>query len=104
MLVWISWSVDPIGSAGATAPNVKEAARLLQGSITRMRRAFDSDTAYGELQDRARIMQARMLDEGRTAVLRGEQWSATVGSIRVLLIPRGDHVRVPLRREPNGAA
>ncbi|WP_406261842.1 hypothetical protein OH779_06100 [Actinacidiphila glaucinigra] len=103
MLVWISWSVDPIGSAGATAPDVKEAARLLQGSITRMRRAFDS-TRLTESSSTARIMQARMLDQGRTAVLRGEQWSATVGSIRVLLIPRGDHVRVPLRREPNGAA
>ncbi|MFE0631721.1 hypothetical protein ACFW3D_32810 [Streptomyces sp. NPDC058864] len=103
MLVWISWSVDPIGSAKATAPDVREGARLLQSSITRMRRAFDSDTAYEEVQHCARIMQARMLDEGRASVLRGEQWSATVGSLCVLLVPRGEPVRLPLRRESSGA-
>lgn len=84
----MSWSVDPISSAGATAPDVDEAVRMLMDSISCMRNAYTSDAAYRELQHCAAGMRVRMLDEAREVLRSGEQWSATVGSLRVLLIPR----------------
>ncbi|MDX3538578.1 hypothetical protein PV721_30385 [Streptomyces sp. MB09-01] len=42
------------------------------------------------LRESARDIRTRMLGEGRAAVEQGERWSAEVGEVRVLLIPRDD--------------
>lgn len=89
--LWMSWSYDAVGVAGANAADVDEAARLLMGSVERNRQALHPLIAR-QLQKSADAMQARMLDAGRDAVEQGEPWSSTVGGLQVLLLPRRDRV------------
>ncbi|MFF1834885.1 hypothetical protein ACFVXE_11870 [Streptomyces sp. NPDC058231] len=42
-----------------------------------------------QLNESARLMRARMLDEADSATSRGERWSATIGPISVTLTPTG---------------
>nr|MDT0521620.1 hypothetical protein [Streptomyces sp. DSM 41633] len=42
------------------------------------------------LRASARDIRTRMLGEGRAAVEQGERWSAEVGEVKVLLVPRDD--------------
>jgi hypothetical protein len=87
--LWIYWSLDGVGMAGEVAADVPTAVRALDISVERGRRVFDSDTPWEALRASAELMRVRMLDEGRKALERGEEWSAQIEGVQVRLIPRG---------------
>lgn len=90
MPLWMSWSHDAVGVAGADAADVDEAARLLMGSVERNLQDLDAITAQ-DLLTCAHTIRTQMLTAGRDAIEKGEPWSSTLGSLHVLLLPRGTH-------------
>ncbi|MFD4140306.1 hypothetical protein [Streptomyces sp. NPDC058572] len=90
MGLYMSWTIDHVGSAGQNVKDVEAAGYALMGSVERARRAFGAETSWQRVWDWAALLRDQMLDAGCKAVQRGEQWSATVGGVSVVLIPRGD--------------
>lgn len=87
MRLWISWSLDGVGSAGEDVDDLAAAVRAVGVSAERARRAFESEVQWKTLKDSAERMKTRMLDDGRKALERGEEWSSAVEGVRVRLIP-----------------
>ncbi|TLQ46229.1 hypothetical protein [Streptomyces marianii] len=83
----MSWQVSPVASAGEEVPDVEGAVAALDRSVLRIRERLLTGPEGRDLGESARLMRARMLDDGRAAVGRGERWSATVGEIEVTLSP-----------------
>ncbi|MFD7946615.1 hypothetical protein [Streptomyces sp. NPDC059744] len=68
--------------------DVQDAVRWLARGVTMiLERANLTPYASKELDDCARAMYARILDEADSAMSRGERWSATVGTFSVTLTP-----------------
>ncbi|KOX05195.1 hypothetical protein ADL04_06840 [Streptomyces sp. NRRL B-3648] len=86
--MWIDWSLDGVGSAGEEVEDVAAAVRAVEISVERARRAFETDSQWRTLRRAADRMQARMLDEGRKALARGEGWGTTIEGVHVRLEPR----------------
>ncbi|MGW5368960.1 hypothetical protein ACWER6_26295 [Streptomyces sp. NPDC004009] len=90
MKLWMSWTLDDVGSAGQTVDDVAAAVRALHHSVEQARRAFGSDhVAWEKLRDEANRVAAQALDEGRAVLERGQTWSLALGGVYVQLIPRG---------------
>ncbi|QTE01159.1 hypothetical protein S1361_27775 [Streptomyces cyanogenus] len=64
------------------------AARAVEISVERARRVFEADSQWKTLRDAVDRMKVRMLDEGRKALARGEEWGATIEGVQVRLKPR----------------
>ena len=89
MGLWMSWTLEGVGSAGQTVLDVSAAVRALYGSVERSRRAFGSDEQeWQRLRSAADQVGAQVLAEGLKVLKRGQPWSLSVGGVSVLLIPR----------------
>lgn len=95
MNVWLSWSLDGVGSAGEDVEDVEAAVAAVDASVERGRRAFDSEPEWRMLRESADHMQARMRAGGREALDRGRAWSSAIGGVRVRLAPYGGRRRTP---------
>ncbi|MFJ3274038.1 hypothetical protein [Streptomyces sp. NPDC086776] len=92
MALRMQWSIEgPFsGSAGQTVRDVQKAAWWVNDGVMRIRqRANLTPYESEQLDECARMICVRMLDEADIATSRGEQWSATIGYITVTLTPAG---------------
>ncbi|MFG2638963.1 hypothetical protein ACGFX8_35545 [Streptomyces sp. NPDC048362] len=63
MGLWMSWTLEGVGSAGQTVADVAAAVRALDGSVERSRRAFGpNELEWQKLKGAADQMGARVLD------------------------------------------
>lgn len=86
--LWMTWSIDGVGSAGQNVADVEAACRALVGSVERSRRAFDVPEPWEELRESALILQDRILGSGREVLDQGRQWTSTLKGVSIILIPR----------------
>ncbi|MFJ7965267.1 hypothetical protein [Streptomyces sp. NPDC096324] len=86
--LWMTWSLEGVGSAGQNVPDVEAACRSLVGSVERSRRAFETTEPWEELRDSAVVLQERILGPGREALEQGRRWTSTVNGVSILLVPR----------------
>lgn len=84
----MSWSLDGISVAGAEVDDVAAAVTALDRSVDGSRQVFDSALAWENMKKSAKLVKARMLDEGREAVELGQEWSSASGGVRVWLSRR----------------
>lgn len=88
----MEWSIEgPFsGAAGQTVRDVQEAVYWLDTSVMRIQeRANLTPFASDQLDQCARLLRARMLDEADNATSRRKQWSATIGPLSMTLTPTG---------------
>lgn len=90
MALWMSWAVRSVAAAGGEMNDIEGAVNALDRSVQRIldRDPAMAGTSATALRESVRNIRARMLNEGRAAVDRGERWSATAGGVHVILIPR----------------
>ncbi|MFD5817043.1 hypothetical protein [Streptomyces sp. NPDC127038] len=86
--LWMTWSIDGVGSAGQNVADVEAACRALVGSVERSRRAFDTPEPWEELRAAALLLQDRILGSGRETLDQGRKWASTLSGLSILLIPR----------------
>ncbi|MEU4087943.1 hypothetical protein [Streptomyces aureus] len=86
--LWMTWSIDGVGSAGQNVEDVEAACRSLVGSVERSRRAFEAPEPWEELLESALLLQDRILADARAVLDQGRQWAATVNGVSILLVPR----------------
>ncbi|MEU1529796.1 hypothetical protein [Streptomyces fagopyri] len=86
MGLWMSWTLDGVGTAGQAVADVAAAARALDHSVAQSQRAFAAqDETWDMLRNAADHVRRRMLDEGRAALERGQSWSLALGGVHVQL-------------------
>lgn len=86
MSLWMSWTLDGVGTAGQAVADVAAAVRALDRSVAQSQRAFTSqDETWDMLRNAADHVRRRMLDEGRAALERGQSWSLALGGVHVQL-------------------
>ncbi|MFE1289950.1 hypothetical protein [Streptomyces sp. NPDC058751] len=86
--LWMTWSIDGVGSAGQNVADVEEACRALVGSVERSRRAFEVQEPWEELRESALYLQEQILGPGRETLEQGRQWASSLKGLSVLLVPR----------------
>ncbi|MGW2786043.1 hypothetical protein ACWC3X_33145 [Streptomyces populi] len=86
--LWMTWSIEGVGSAGQNVADVEAACRALIGSVERSRRAFEVQEPWEELRESALIIQEQILGPGREALDQGRQWTSTLKGVSILLVPR----------------
>ncbi|WP_405827234.1 MULTISPECIES: hypothetical protein [unclassified Streptomyces] len=92
MALWMAWAVRSVAEAGGNMDGIEGAVAALDRSVQRIldRDPAMTGTPATALRASARDIRTRMLGEGRAAVEQGERWSAEVGEVKVLLVPRDD--------------
>ncbi|MGA5039970.1 hypothetical protein ACPCA8_23315 [Streptomyces capoamus] len=89
MALWMSWTLDGVGSAGQTVDDFAAVLKAFDGSLERSRRAFTSDAlAWERLKNSAAQVRARLLHEGWDVLERGEPWSLAWGGVQIQIMPR----------------
>jgi hypothetical protein len=86
--LWMTWSIEGVGSAGQNVADVEAACRALVGSVERSRRAFDVPEPWERLREAAQMLQDQILGSGREILDQGREWTSTLKGVSILLIPR----------------
>jgi hypothetical protein len=86
--LWMTWSLEGVGSAGQNVADVEAACRALIGSVERSRRAFDEPEPWEALRRSALILQDQILGSGREVLDQGREWTSTLKGVSIVLIPR----------------
>ncbi|WP_328456578.1 hypothetical protein OG780_39800 [Streptomyces sp. NBC_00386] len=86
--LWMTWSLEGVGSAGQNVADVEAACRALIGSVERSRRAFEVPEPWEELRESALLLQEQIMGPGREVLEQGRHWASTLRGVSILLVPR----------------
>lgn len=84
-MVKITWTIEGSGVGSATVADTEAAAKALSGAVRDAMKPHGPDVQARALIDVVGPLRAAMVTDGRTAVERGQPWSAHLGGIAVSL-------------------
>jgi hypothetical protein len=83
--VRITWAIEGRGAGSADVATVEEAATALSRAVTAVHERTDPTTLATILERVVAPLRASLVTDGRQAVERGDEWSASRGGILVQL-------------------